>query len=379
MNIGTTIKKLRREKEMTQETLAEYLGVSVSAVSQWESEKTMPDLSLIAPLCNLLDITSDELLGINLAQKQKKIDALCEEADAYDTRGYGTEAYRVLKDGLRAYPDSYEIMWRMMYVTFRLGYSKDHSKEEREAFTDEAIRFGETILEKCLNDSTRHSAIQVLCMIYPKRGNRDRAVELAKKMPTMTCSRDFLMTHVYGEGDEGDRVRKRCSYNLLQFLARDMVMHPMVLDNGEKVYNEDEMAALRDKQIALFDLMFEKGDFGFYHGVLSATHESQSHYYAKRGNSERVLVHLDRAADHAIGFVRLLEDDEGDGCDHTSLLFRGLYMGKGGISVSYTDNDAQQLLNRMQKSEFDFVRETETFAAIGEKLAKYAGKWKPAE
>ena len=38
MQIGTNIKRLRREKEMTQESLAEYLGVSVSAVSQWESE-----------------------------------------------------------------------------------------------------------------------------------------------------------------------------------------------------------------------------------------------------------------------------------------------------------------------------------------------------
>ena len=38
MSIGTTIKKLRRDREMTQEVLAEYLGVSVSAVSQWEAE-----------------------------------------------------------------------------------------------------------------------------------------------------------------------------------------------------------------------------------------------------------------------------------------------------------------------------------------------------
>ena len=378
MNIGTTIKKLRREREMTQETLAEYLGVSVSAVSQWESEKTMPDLSLIPSICNLLGVSADDLLGINLAQKQQKIRAITDEADSYSTRGYDTEAYRILKEGQKTYPDSWEIMWQLMYVAFQLGYSKDHTKEEREAFTDEAVRLGETILEKCLNDSTRHSAIQVLCMIYPKRGNRERAEELAKKMPTMVCSREFLMTHVYDSGDEGDRTRKRCIYDLLQFLARDMVSHPMLLDSGEKAYSGEEMAALRDKQIALFDLMFENGDFGFYHGVLAATHESQARYYAKRGEAVRVLPHLDRAADHAIGFVRLLEGDTGC-CDHTSLLFRGLSMGKGGISVSYTDNDAQQLLNHMRKSEFDFVRGTETFAAIEKKLAKYAGKWTPAE
>ena len=377
MNIGTTIKKLRREKEMTQETLAEYLGVSVSAVSQWESEKTMPDLSLIPSICNLLGVSADDLLGINLAQKQQKIRAITDEADAYNTRGYDMEAYRILKEGQKTYPDSWEIMWQLMYVAFQLGYSKDHTREEREAFTDEAIRLGETILENCLNDSTRHSAIQVLCMIYPKRGRRERAEELAKKMPTMACSREFLMTHVYDSGDEGDRARKRCDYDLLQFLARDMVSRPTVLDSGEKTYSGEEMAILRDKQIALFDLMFEEGDFGFYHGVLAATHESQARHYAKRGDAERTLSHLERAADHAIGFVRLLEGDT-ECCDHTSLLFRGLYMGKGGISVSYTDNDAQQLLNHMKKPEFDLVRDTAEFAAIGERLAKHAGKWTPA-
>lgn len=38
MNIGSIIKKMRREKDMTQEQLAEYLNVSVSAISQWESD-----------------------------------------------------------------------------------------------------------------------------------------------------------------------------------------------------------------------------------------------------------------------------------------------------------------------------------------------------
>ena len=47
MNIAYKIKKYRRDKDMTQEELAEYLGVSVSAVSQWESGKTLPDISTV--------------------------------------------------------------------------------------------------------------------------------------------------------------------------------------------------------------------------------------------------------------------------------------------------------------------------------------------
>ena len=62
MNIGSVIKSKRREKDLTQEQLAEYLNVSVSAVSQWESGKTVPDVSLIITLANFFDVTTDELL-----------------------------------------------------------------------------------------------------------------------------------------------------------------------------------------------------------------------------------------------------------------------------------------------------------------------------
>lgn len=73
MSFGKTIKKLRRDREMTQEQLAEILSISPQAVSRWETDMAMPDISLIAPLCNLFNVTSDELLEIDLAQKQKNI------------------------------------------------------------------------------------------------------------------------------------------------------------------------------------------------------------------------------------------------------------------------------------------------------------------
>ncbi len=42
MSLGTNIKRLRRRRDMTQETLAEYLGITSRAVSQWECERTCP-------------------------------------------------------------------------------------------------------------------------------------------------------------------------------------------------------------------------------------------------------------------------------------------------------------------------------------------------
>lgn len=52
MNIGKKIKLLRKENEITQEKLAVYLNVSCQAVSKWENETTVPDISLIVPIAN---------------------------------------------------------------------------------------------------------------------------------------------------------------------------------------------------------------------------------------------------------------------------------------------------------------------------------------
>ena len=61
--IGNYIKSKRKNKKITQEQLSEKLGVSNKAVSNWENGKNMPDLSLFKPLCEILDISINELMS----------------------------------------------------------------------------------------------------------------------------------------------------------------------------------------------------------------------------------------------------------------------------------------------------------------------------
>lgn len=119
MSFGKTIKNLRRKQDMTQERLAEALSISPQAVSRWETDMAMPDISLIAPLCNLFHVTADELLGIDLNHKQETVKALCEESDKYLNRGYFEKAREILEDGIRKFPDNCDIIEGLMNVAFR--------------------------------------------------------------------------------------------------------------------------------------------------------------------------------------------------------------------------------------------------------------------
>lgn len=62
MTIGKRIAALRKEKGLTQEELADHMGVSPQAVSKWENDQTCPDISALPKLARLLGVSVDELL-----------------------------------------------------------------------------------------------------------------------------------------------------------------------------------------------------------------------------------------------------------------------------------------------------------------------------
>lgn len=84
--IGTLSKNIcryRKEKGMTQEDLAQKLGLTFQAVSKWETAQTMPDISLLPKLSQLLEVSVDRLLGYSVPERERTI---------YET-AYKTEAY----------------------------------------------------------------------------------------------------------------------------------------------------------------------------------------------------------------------------------------------------------------------------------------------
>jgi len=361
MSFGKTIKKLRRERDMTQEHLAEILSISPQAISRWETDMAMPDISLISPLCNLFNITSDELLGIDLTRRQEAVDAICDEADKYSSRGYLEKAYEILADGLQKYPDNCDIIYNLMYVC---SWRKDVTGDRK--YLEEAIKWGEKILGQSTEDYQRHSAIQVLCFAYKADGRVEEAIKIAESMPIIAVSQEMLMSNIYSKS-RGYAAKQIKTNTLLQHLSNSLFFLQTTLDSGEKAYTAAEDAILRDKRIALLHLFFENGDFGFYHMHLYDTHREQAFYYAKESEADKALMHLGLAAEHAVKFITSVNEE----C--TSLVFRG--KDRGTWSTNYSENGAFCLLKVMENAVFDKIRENEEFIRIKQYLAEYAGKW----
>lgn len=72
------LRQLRRKKGLSQEAVAKELGISRQAVSKWETDLAQPDLDNLKKICEILDISADELLDISCTKPQEKEICNCE-------------------------------------------------------------------------------------------------------------------------------------------------------------------------------------------------------------------------------------------------------------------------------------------------------------
>ena len=95
MDIGNKILFLRKNKGVTQEQLAQTLGVSNQAVSKWESGQCFPDIQLLPDIARYFNVSSDELLGIETQSSND--DILITINDVIQNSKPGTEMAQIMK------------------------------------------------------------------------------------------------------------------------------------------------------------------------------------------------------------------------------------------------------------------------------------------
>ena len=104
MQIGKVIRTYRKEKHMTQEEMAGRLGITASAVNKWENGNSYPDITLLAPIARLLDISLDTLLSFQEELSGREIGEIIYEMDTMmKVRPY-EEVFQWAREKLEQYP-----------------------------------------------------------------------------------------------------------------------------------------------------------------------------------------------------------------------------------------------------------------------------------
>ena len=358
MLIGATIKKLRRERDITQEQLTEFLGISSKAVSQWERDKTLPDISQLPLLANIFNVTTDELLGVNIEQKDSKIDEICKKAEQFSTDGFKEQEISALRNGLLEYPNSYKIMECLASALF---CSYCHAEEKHKNILEEALELALKVVNECTEIDVKTRALMTACYSYNQLGNKKSAVELAMKMPEI--NRGYLLSLLY----EKEELVKFYPKYIIEEITWPLtyMIHASswcVDENGKQMYTPKERLVILQKVVDIYKILFEAGDFYDVAQWIQLPYFRMADIYAELKDEDNVLECLEKGAEFGIQF-----DDYDRVAMHTSLVFRGLVAGDW-VKDSPDDSYRKEMLLWLEEPHFDFVRQTDRFEALVKSL-----------
>lgn len=139
MQLPENIRALRRERGLTQERLAEAIGVSSAAVSKWESGASTPEVTMLAQLADYFELSIDRLVGYQLRTHREE-DEISHIRELITSHRY-QEAQLASQALLRRYPNSFNTVVAALDVHFLFGLQAQDKPALREglALVDRAL------------------------------------------------------------------------------------------------------------------------------------------------------------------------------------------------------------------------------------------------
>ena len=236
-HLGANIKAFRKNKGFTQEELAGMLGVTPQAVSRWESEAGLPDVSMIVPIAQVLNVTTDALLGYRAQSQDEMVSKkVFENLEAYykDVTNPGANALKAceyLADEANKNPMNYAIVLKYVQNVAGLSYYIDMEKllsdqpEKAKAILDDGIKKGLNVIRYCNDTKKVNKAHHALAWIYIHRKDFDNAREHVNVLPSLvghSIREEINMSLVFFEKGFDAMKDSAVEYNRLLF---DLITH----------------------------------------------------------------------------------------------------------------------------------------------------------
>lgn len=157
MQIGDVIRKYRKACNMTQEEMASRLGVTPPAVNKWEKGNTYPDITMLAPIARLLNITLDELLSFQENITEEELKNYVQELEHRLKSESYEEAFQWAKKLIERYPNCKMLIWQLTVILDSQRLFHDVEEERYDAYIlhcfERVLESEEETLRNCAADS----------------------------------------------------------------------------------------------------------------------------------------------------------------------------------------------------------------------------------
>ena len=358
LNIGETIKKLRKEREITQEEFAEVLGVSYQSVSRWENNSCYPDIELIPTIAAFFNISTDKLMGIDQAAETKAVDQYLKDFQAAISIGNIDECIRIARAGVAEFPNNYTLLNKLMYALF-VATSDDADivdwKENRQKYDAEIVALGERIMKYCPDTNIKYEATDRLAFHHCEMGRKQQGRAIYETFPPMAYCKEWSLKWALSDDEELPHWRK---FILQAYYALSDGLWQLV-----DLVSDEDAVTVCEKSHALDHIIFDNDP-------PSDSWCSANHYfdYAKRlvkvNRIEEAIENLKICIKHAYKF-----ENRPDEIKTTSLLI-GERIKKRTDFATADSRPLHEIIRDkwLAEKEFDAIRDTDEFKAILEQL-----------
>ena len=251
LKLSENIKKYRKEMNLTQEGLAEAFGVTVGAVSKWESGNTVPDIMTMMDLADFFNVSMDILLGYNISSKTIK-DISDRIIRLAENQKY-MEAMSEAEKALVRYPASFKIVraCAFLYAILYTVNGKEEDAKKSIALHEKALTLLSQNDNPNFNEFTIRMNIAKLKIVIDSEG---ALAEFSKINYLGIADIDIArLLYKKGETDEAlERYTKAFFYNLMKDLDLSLNMSLAIASRGTKK-DFREACDLIDRSIAYSD------------------------------------------------------------------------------------------------------------------------------
>ena len=333
MNIllSEQLKKLRKQKENTQEDLANHLGISIQAVSKWERNEGYPDITLLPAIASYYNVSIDDLLGVGDIAKSQKLQSYSDRNEELFRDGKTSERIALWREAKKEFPNELLVIYELRYALSAEGKNKN---------SEEIIECGEKILEESTDNSMRGGAIQVLCYTYNAKGDKENAKKYANMAAIYHVSVNELMAKVL----EGEEAVEWCQENIQALFDLIQINTKTIIKKAN--YTPEETIQACQFVIDCFSLLYPDGNYGFHHCRIADYYLSMANNYRTLENEEKMFECLEKAAEHSIQ-----DDTRKDGM-YTAFMVNRVKMPSNDAVKTFTENQSGLLMKSLQNEKY---------------------------
>lgn len=359
LNIGENIRELRKANGITQEKLAEYLGVTYQSVSKWENGVSLPGIALLPVIANVFGVTIEELYGSGNSEQTNKIKEYETEYARLCACGDNVGRVRFMRRAAAEYPNNFMFLNYLARSLYRCGEPAKNAKE--------IISLCERILEDCTTDHIRFSALQTMARIYSEIGEKESALRYANEIPRMYSSREFVLREILTGEEKAKQLQENIfflTYNagkMLTYLASDDY------GIGESLSPEEKIHIIKTAN-NLYETLIDDGNYLMLNAKFYWHYEMIAQNYALMGDTDAAMENLLAAEKFAIEADKFF--DEGKEQRYTALCVNTLTAKPDGILRHWEGSNCEKLYKMIQYKCFDPIHDNPEFKALEQRLTK---------